>query len=125
MAQSTVVDASALGAVLFGEPQRREVEVRLVAATLIAPVILPFELGLCLSKSRQQPRSRDQIVAQFARWRELAIELSEVDHADVLLLAEETSLTFYDASYLWLAQARNAELVTLDSELARAYAILR
>jgi len=34
-------------------------------------------------------------------------------------------LTGYDASYLWLAQRLNAELVTLDRDLARAAALLR
>jgi predicted nucleic acid-binding protein len=126
MAQNTVVDASALGAVLFGEPQRAEVVAQLAATTLLAPAILPFELGnLCLSKCRRQPASRDDIVAKFARWRDLAIDLRSVDHADVLLLAEETGLTFYDASYLWLAQESQSRLVTLDVELAQAYAVLR
>lgn len=125
MAQNTVVDASALGAVLFGEPQRTEVVAQL-ADTILAPLILPFELGnLCLSKCRRQPASRDEIAAQFALRRNLAIDLRQVDHADVLLLAEETGLTFYDPSYLWLAQANEAELVILDAELAQAYAVLR
>jgi len=31
----------------------------------------------------------------------------------ILMLAEQFRLTGYDASYLWLAQRLNAELVTL------------
>ena len=30
-----------------------------------------------------------------------------------------TTLTFYDASYLWLAQDRGADLVSLDAQLVR------
>ena len=37
-----------------------------------------------------------------------------------MVLAEQTKLTLYDASYLWLASALDAELVTLDDKLARA-----
>ncbi|HZT90151.1 MAG TPA: type II toxin-antitoxin system VapC family toxin [Stellaceae bacterium] len=35
-------------------------------------------------------------------------------------LAEAAGLTAYDASYLWLARALGAELVTLDRKLAAA-----
>jgi predicted nucleic acid-binding protein len=35
-------------------------------------------------------------------------------------LARATGLTAYDASYLWIAAAYDAELVTLDRKLARA-----
>jgi predicted nucleic acid-binding protein len=37
----------------------------------------------------------------------------------VFALAAETGLSAYDASYLWLARSRDAELVTLDKALAR------
>jgi predicted nucleic acid-binding protein len=43
-----------------------------------------------------------------------------VDHPRILDLAEATGLTAYDASYLWLARALGAELVTLDRKLAAA-----
>jgi predicted nucleic acid-binding protein len=34
-------------------------------------------------------------------------------------------LSLYDASYLWLARALDAELVTLDERLVRADEVLR
>jgi predicted nucleic acid-binding protein len=37
-----------------------------------------------------------------------------------LPLAKDCGLTGYDASYLWLAQRLNGELVTLDQPLGRA-----
>jgi len=46
----------------------------------------------------------------------------EIDLAEALLLAETTALTAYDASYLRLAQALDAELVTFDRRLERALA---
>ena len=52
----------------------------------------------------------------------IAIETREIDHAGALELAEQFRLTAYDASYLWLARQLNAELVTLDRQLARAAA---
>jgi predicted nucleic acid-binding protein len=52
----------------------------------------------------------------------LQIENADVDHAEVLTLAAGTGLTAYDASYLWLARTLDAELVTLDRQLARVAA---
>ena len=43
------------------------------------------------------------------------------DPTDLLLLANATGLTPYDASYLWLAGFLGADLVTLDRRLAPAH----
>ena len=49
-----VVDASALGALLFGEPDGEDVADRLREAELIAPALLPFEVQ---SSSRRCART--------------------------------------------------------------------
>jgi predicted nucleic acid-binding protein len=43
----------------------------------------------------------------------------------MIVLAERTKLSLYDASYLWLARTLGAELVTLDENLLRADRALR
>jgi predicted nucleic acid-binding protein len=43
-----------------------------------------------------------------------------VNHDSALELAASTGLTAYDASYLWLSRQLEAELVTLDQQLAMA-----
>jgi predicted nucleic acid-binding protein len=48
-----------------------------------------------------------------------------VPGSEVFALAQQTGLTADDACYLWLACAREAELVTLDSTLARLAQELR
>jgi predicted nucleic acid-binding protein len=65
------------------------------------------------------------VPAFFVLHGRLTIDAAEVDHPSVLVLAERFQLTGYDASYLWLAQQLNAELVTLDQQLARAASRLR
>ena len=50
----------------------------------------------------------------------LAIEIVEVDHWAVVNLADETGLTTYDASYLWLVGHLKGELITLDGKMQRA-----
>jgi predicted nucleic acid-binding protein len=39
---------------------------------------------------------------------------------EVVLLAEATKLSFYDASYLWLSRSLGVPLVTLDRRLEDA-----
>jgi predicted nucleic acid-binding protein len=53
-----------------------------------------------------------------------SIGTHDVDDTAIVSLAEQFSLTAYDASYLWLAWHLDAELVTLDRQLALAAAAL-
>jgi len=116
-----VVDASALAALLFGEPEAEAVAALLNEAQLVAPSLLAFELAnVCLVKCRRHPYQRDALVAGFHLRVRLGVEEIAVDQAGVLDLAAATGLTAYDASYLWLARQLGAELVTLDKALARA-----
>ncbi|HEX3208162.1 MAG TPA: type II toxin-antitoxin system VapC family toxin [Geminicoccaceae bacterium] len=113
-----VVDASAVGALLFGEPNGAAVAERLREADLMAPALLWFELAnVCLKKIRRHPDRRDALTMAFGLLERMAIEVVEVEHVEALVLAEAAGLTAYDASYLWLARRLGLELVTLDTPL--------
>lgn len=47
----------------------------------------------------------------------LNITFMEVDYMETLKLTFKEKLTFYDASYLYLAQSQNLPLLTLDKHL--------
>jgi predicted nucleic acid-binding protein len=116
-----VVDASALAALLSGEPEAETVANALDGARLVAPSLLAFELtNVCLMKCRRHPDLRDTLIAGFQMHGRLGIEEIFVDHLDALGLALKSGLTAYDASYLWLARRLGAQLVTLDEALGRA-----
>ncbi|HWD58532.1 MAG TPA: type II toxin-antitoxin system VapC family toxin [Stellaceae bacterium] len=120
-----VVDASALAAVIFDEPEADLVDGRLGGADLVAPGLLAFEMAnICLTKLRRNSEQRERILSQFADQIMSSVEARAVDHAEVIELAEQFRLSAYDASYLWLARELGAELVTLDRQLARAAAAL-
>ncbi|VVM05596.1 type II toxin-antitoxin system VapC family toxin [Methylacidimicrobium tartarophylax] len=123
MSAIKIVDASALAALVFGEPEAAAVATILEGARLAAPSLLGFELAnVCLTKMRRHPEQREALRAAFPLAARLAVETVAVDHAAALDLAEATGLTAYDASYLWLARALGGELVTLDHKLAAATA---
>lgn len=116
-----VVDASALAALLFGEPEAEIVAGRLEGARLVAPRLMAFELAnVCLVKCRRRPDQREALVAGFQLLGRLGVEEIAVDHAAVVELALKTELTAYDASYLHVARLLGAELVTFDRMLRRA-----
>jgi predicted nucleic acid-binding protein len=119
--ETKVVDASALAALLFAEPEAESIAKRLEGARLASPSLLDFELAnVCLTKMRRQPSERTAILAAFRLAERLRVETVSVDQTAILDLAEATGLTAYDASYLWLARSLKAELVTLDRKLAAA-----
>lgn len=121
--KAVVADASALAAVVFGEPGAEEVARRLDGAAIFAPDLLAFELASVAGKKLKRHPERAEAILR-ALWTaldpRLGIEWRAVDHGDVVLLALQTGLTPYDASYLWLAGRLGADLVTLDRRLIAA-----
>lgn len=115
-----VVDASALGALVFGEPKAASIAMALAEARLFAPALLWFELAsICFKKIRVRPTEAEQLLAAFKLGSRLTIQIVEVDYFSVLELARRTDLTVYDASYLWLAEYLHGELVTLDKKMLK------
>jgi predicted nucleic acid-binding protein len=116
-----VVDASALIALIFIEAEADLIDDRIAGVDLAAPTLLGFEMAnACRTKLRRNPGQRNALLTQFLSYFAMPIDIREVDLLATLSLAEQFNLTAYDASYLWLAQQLNAELVTLDRQLARA-----
>ncbi len=116
-----VVDASALGALVFGEPEAETVAKQLSRSTLVAPQLLWFELAsIAFKKTVKHAGLEGQIREAFRMASRLAIEILSVDHLEVIDLAAQARLTTYDASYLWLARKTGGQLVTLDKRLLKA-----
>ena len=118
-----VVDASALGALLFAEPDADDVLNELSDVMLIAPSLIHYELAsICLKKIQRHPSKTKKLITAFQMADRLAIEMVAVNHVEVVELAKRSNLTPYDACYLWLAQKAGASLVTLDKRLKKAVA---
>ncbi len=115
-----VVDASAIGAIAFGEPDGPTLKAHLEDETLLAPALIDFELmNVAVKKARKRPNEAGQIAVGLAAAMQVPLSRIAVPGLEVLALAVETGLTAYDASYLWLARSRDVELVTLDKTLGR------
>ena len=114
-----------MAAVVFKEPEGARVAERLRSHFLIAPRLMAYELAnTAVMKTKAHPNSAGWIMKALTRALadDVAITWSDVEYEEVADLAIQTGLTAYDASYLWLAEHMHAELVTLDTPLAKAAA---
>jgi len=116
-----VVDASVLGALLFGEPRAQEAFSLLQGAELYAPTLLDYELtSIARKKILRYPQQRSGLLQALRVGLSLELHRVEVDHEAALQLALERGLTTYDACYLHLARALGAVLITFDERLQAA-----
>lgn len=116
-----VVDASVLGVLLFGEPGAAEAFSLLQGADLYAPSLLDYELtSIARRKTLKHPEQRAQIQQALRLGLALDLKRVSVDHELALEISLQTGLTTYDASYLALARALGAPLVTFDQRLRAA-----
>jgi predicted nucleic acid-binding protein len=76
-----VVDSSALGALVFGEPGAETAAKQLSKSTLVAPHLLWLELAsITVKKAPRHPVLFEQIRVAFRMAGRLAIEILAVDH---------------------------------------------
>lgn len=126
MTVALVVDASAMITLLRGEPGAdavREIltERRQDGGSLSVPS--GFWLEVVNSLVRRHRMSSAEVMEAFVEMDAFGLSTVELDRPLVLValdLAERFGLTSYDASYLAVAIALRADLLTLDDELARA-----
>lgn len=118
-----VVDASALAALVFAEPEGAGVQQQLGTSALHAPSLIQYEVAnAALHRSRREPAQARRFFSGLVTALEMDVELHAIDPLAVLALAMETSLSVYDAAYLWLARHLGMPLITLDKKLAAAAA---
>jgi predicted nucleic acid-binding protein len=118
---ASVVDASVLAAWCFRESRAPEALRLLQGSDLHAPSLLAYELSsIARRKALAYPEKLDVLSDALETALALPIRWSSVDHLAVVRLALDADLTTYDASYLYLARALGAALVTFDQRLMRA-----
>ena len=88
----------------------------------IVPEIWQFEIrNILITSARRRRISIDDVESLLTVVDELGMSTDLEPNLDAAMqLALTHNLTFYDALYLELAIRRNAQLATLDSDLARA-----
>jgi predicted nucleic acid-binding protein len=116
-----VVDASAVAAILFGEPDAGRLADSLEGCDLHAPSLMPYEVAsVGRKKALAHPAQREAILAALERLQDLAVTLVDVDAPAIAGLALRESISVYDAAYVWVAGRLGLPLVSLDRHLLSA-----
>ena len=117
-----VVDASAVAAFLFVEPEGAEILERIHGSELASPGLLRYELAnVCWKKILRRPESRAKLVESLHDFQRLGVAEHMVPAGEAADLALRLGVTAYDAAYAWVARSLGAELVTLDRRLEKAH----
>lgn len=116
-----VVDASALIEVLVGEPNAALAARLAQEPVLHAPHLLDTEVLHVLRRLEQRRElTGAQVATARAHFDALAIDRYPHRQLSERVWALRTSVSAYDATYVALAEALDAVLVTTDRRLARA-----
>lgn len=122
MADAIVLDASAAIALLRGEPAADAVRSALDTSV---EILVPdqFWLEIVNVLVRRHRWTADAVIAALRELDELDLTTTPLERATLLLALDRAArfdLTAYDAQYLALAEASDARILTLDTELAGA-----
>lgn len=119
-----VVDASAVLSYIFPDevtPKKVALYFRKLSKgqiNFVSSPLLKFEIGNAIKSAVKQKRTTETDATDTVnKFNELTIHYLTPDLSTILLLSLKHNLTFYDASYLCLAQEQNAKLLTLDKKL--------
>ena len=115
-----LIDASALMAVLIEEPEKEYIVSATKDYELIAPSILPHEIGNALTRlKRRQVLNDKQIILVYNEFLKIPLRFLEIDIINALELACRYSIYAYDAYYLEMANRYNLPLLTLDKPMKK------
>src|SRR3990167_1117700 len=115
-----VLDASFILAFLLPDEDIAEVEETFKKfhqkeIQLLSSALLPFEVFNCLKTALLRKRIEFKLASGLGeKFLQLDIKLEEVDFTESFKLSQKANLSFYDASYVYLARSKGVPLLTLD-----------
>jgi predicted nucleic acid-binding protein len=113
-----VSDTNIFLAVVLNESERDHIIQLTSEAEVVAPDILPYEIGNALSAmyKRKQITSKEALSAQRAT-SNISVRLLAIDIQEALKLALEFNIYAYDAYFLQCAKSLSVPLLTLDNRM--------
>ena len=113
-----VIDASAILAVIVGEPERDRIVEMTAGHNMVGPGSIPWEVGNAFSSMLKQHRVGIEEVRQgLTIFQSIAIRYLAVDMQNALSIAHAANLYAYDAYFLDCAERHAAPLLSLDRPL--------
>jgi len=120
-----LVDTNVFLAVALNEPEKPWLLQITKGVELVAPAVLPYEVGNALSALVKRKRiTAGEADEAWCAVQSIPVELTDVDIAASLQLAVEQGIYSYDAYFLQAAMRLDCPLLTLDRTMAHVAASL-
>jgi len=121
-----VSDTNIFLAVVLDEPEKANI-IRLTAeTTVIAPEILPYEMGNALTAMvKRKQLTHGEALSAFTAASSIPARLISVDIRQALKLALEYNIYAYDAYFLQCAKKLSCPLITLDKRMKQISSALK
>jgi predicted nucleic acid-binding protein len=115
-----LIDASVIMAFVIDEPEK-DIAIKLTKdATLLAPEVIPYEIGNALTRVyKKHILDELGIIKAYTTYKEIPLKLIEVDIENALRLACKYTIYAYDSYYLETAKRLNIPLLTFDRKMKR------
>ena len=113
-----VADTNIFLAVALNEPEKQRIIELTLGSEIIAPEILPYEVGNALSAMlKRRQLSAEEIILAFEKTQQIPVSLVKSNIKNSLEIAINYSIYAYDAYFLQTALAHHCPLLTLDKKM--------
>jgi len=113
-----IADTNTFLAVTLNEPERDKIIKLTLGHDLIAPNILPFEIGNALSAMLKRNRLEpDDLLSVWDATQQIPVDLRSINIRDALKIAAKFNIYAYDAYFLVCAISLRCPLITLDRRM--------
>jgi len=113
-----VADTNTFIAVALEEPEKRKIIQFTVGKDLVAPEVLPFEVGNALTAMvKKRVLDPNEIISAWYAVQTIPVELRRVDIQAALGLAVQFNIYAYDAYFIECAVSLRCPILTLDHRM--------
>ena len=113
-----VADTNTFIAVALEEPEKRQIIQFTVGKELVAPEVLPFEVGNALTAMvKKRVLDANEVISAWNTVQTIPVELRQIDIQAALELAVKFDIYAYDAYFIECALNLRCPLLTLDHRM--------
>ncbi len=114
------MDTNTFIAVALNEPEKELVISLTEGCDLVAPEVLPFEIGNALTAMmKKNVLQANEVILSWEIVQKIPVGLQHIDLKSALRIATEYNLYAYDAYFLECAASLRGPLLTLDHDMKR------
>jgi len=118
-------DTNTFLAVTLYEPERDEIIRLTLDHEIVAPDVLPFEIGNALSAMLKRKRiSPNELIDIWDATQKIPVDLRNIDIRKALEIASQFNIYAYDAYFLTCSLSLHCPLITLDRRMNEVAKVL-